>query len=114
MYKILLAILALLLTSASALSLQRNEESHEGKYAWFTFNEELTGGKCKTFNQCDGRRVCVSGQCKGLARLPKRPEYTYNEALNEIKCPTDPTDPNYTNRDYFCDGNRKCSATGSC
>ncbi len=110
MYKILLAILALLLTTANALSLQ----SHEVKYAWFTFNEKTTGGKCKTSSQCDGLRVCTAGQCQGVARPPKGPQYVYNEALTKNVCPHAVTIQQWPNRSYFCDGKRTCSTTGYC
>lgn len=109
--KLLLAVFALVMLSANAMSIR----NHEGQYAWYTFNEGPTGNKCTNANQCDGQRTCSPyGWCTGTSRPAKNANYKYNEAVTGNKCPATPSAANYANRNYYCDGNRTCSAAGWC
>ncbi len=110
-FKFFLAAICLIFFSASALTLQ----IHEGSYAYYTFNEGPTGNKCTNANQCDGQRTCSRfGWCQGTSRPPKSANYHYDEAITSNKCPNSSSDPNYANRNYYCDGNRTCSQFGWC
>lgn len=105
----LLLVFAMMMMFASALKLA----SHEGQYAWFTYNEGATGNRCKNNNQCDGQRTCSPfGWCQGTSRPAKGTGYNYNEAVTRNRCPT--SGKNYANRNYFCDGQRTCSPFGWC
>jgi hypothetical protein len=106
-----LAVFALVMLSANAMSLR----NHEGQYAWYTFNEGPTGNRCSNNDQCDGQRTCSGyGWCEGTSRPPKNANYYYDEAVTGNKCPSSSTDPNFANRNYYCDGNRTCSTDGWC
>lgn len=107
--KILLLIVALT-AYAGAMKF-----SHEGQYAWFTFDEGPSGNRCSSADQCDGQRTCsTAGWCQGVSRPAKNANYHYNEAVTGNKCPETSSDHNWAHRDYYCDGNRKCSAFGWC
>ena len=111
----LLLVFAMMMMFASALKLA----SHEGQYAWFTYNEAPTGNRCSNNNKCDGQRTCSPyGWCQGTSRPAKGTGYNYNEAVTGNRCPKSATDPfngkNYANRNYFCDGQRTCSPFGWC
>jgi len=109
--KLLLSVFALAMLSANAMRLR----SHEGQYAWYTFDEAPTGNMCNDANQCDGQRTCSgAGWCQGTSRPAKDGDYFYDEAVTGNQCPDSPSDANYANRDYFCDGNRTCSGNGWC
>ena len=108
--KIFLAF-AVLLAFANAMSLR----SHEGQYAWYTYDEGPTGNRCTNADQCDGQRTCsFYGWCFGTSRPAKDANYHYDEAVTGNKCPTSSSDQNYKNKDYYCDGNRTCSPNGWC
>jgi hypothetical protein len=84
--------------------------SHDGLYAWHTFDEATTGNKCQHNNECDGQRTCsVKGLCRGAPRPAKSVHYHYNEAITGGRC-----DEHSKNGDYYCDGNRTCNAAGWC
>ncbi len=51
--KLIMVILALAMFSANAMSLH----SHEGLYAWYTYNEGPTRNKCKNAKQCTVREA---------------------------------------------------------
>ena len=104
-------VLSMIIMLTSALKLA----SHDGQYAWYTFNEGPTGNRCKDSNQCDGQRTCSPfGWCQGTSRPAKNANYRYNEAVTGNKCPNASTQPNFANRAYYCDGNRSCSVHGWC
>ena len=89
--------------------------NHQGQYAWYTFDEAPTQNRCSSLNQCDGKRTCSTfGWCTGVSRPPKNQNYFYNEAVTSNKCPQSSLDRDYKNKDYYCDGNRKCSGFGYC
>jgi hypothetical protein len=84
--------------------------NHEGKYAWYTYNEGPTGNRCSNNNLCDGQRTCsYAGWCQGTSRPAKNANYRYDEAVTGNKC-----DVNNPNKNYYCDGNRTCSYAGWC
>ena len=88
--------------------------SHEGQYAWYTYEEKL-GKKCLNAVQCDGQRRCTAtGQCTGVARPAKRSTYEYDESATNSKCPFLSTNRDYKNRHFYCDGARTCSPLGWC
>lgn len=105
-------VLAIIL-QVSSISMR----NHEGRYAWYTYDESKTGNQCSNFNSdlCDGQRTCPSsGWCMGTARPPKNDKYYYDEKITGGKCPTSQSDPNWKNKDYYCDGWRWCSGDGIC
>jgi hypothetical protein len=108
----LILIIFCLIFQAQLLSFKVN---HEGAYAWYTYNEGPTGNKCSNINQCDGQRTCSRfGWCTGTSRPPKNANYFYNEAVTGNKCPTSSSNPNWANKNYYCDGLRTCSSFGWC
>ena len=85
--KLFLAVFALVMLSVNSMRLH----NHEGRYAWFTFDEASTGNKCSGPLQCDGQRTCSRAKvCGGTARPPKNANYSYNEFLTNWKCPATP------------------------
>lgn len=107
----LILVFAMMMAFASTLKLA----SHEGQYAWFTVNEKISKNRCTSANQCDGQRTCSQfGWCQGTPRPAKNANYRYDEAVTGNKCPTQSTDNNWANRNYYCDGKRTCSAFGWC
>ena len=84
--KLILVFFALVMLSANAMSLR----SHEGDFAWFQFDEAATGGACSSSYQCDGRRICRSSSCVGIARPPKNADYRISEFMSLGRCPGTP------------------------
>ena len=61
--------------------------NHQGKFAWFAFDEGPTGNRCSNNDQCDGQRTCSSyGWCTGTSRPAKGPGYYYDEANTSNSC----------------------------
>lgn len=85
------------------------ELSHEGPGGFYSFNETPKGHKCANSNECDGARTCsLFGWCQGVAKPPKNVFYSYPDGKYGAKCPGNSNNPNYSLRDFYCDGIAQC------
>lgn len=89
----------------------------EFKNWFYSYPPGKPGVQCDGHFYCDGERGCdfSTNICMDKpARPPKDPFYIYDESSTSIRCPGNSKDYNYIIRDYYCTGQRTCSAWGWC